>query len=375
VKLPDIHKIAVLRANALGDYIFSLPALAALRAAYPYAEIVLLGQPWHARFLEGRPGPVDRVVIVPRSRGVREDGSGAGRYAGPEEMERFFAAMAAEKFDLAIQLHGGGANSNPFILRLGARITAGLRTPEAPPLDYWTAYVYFQPEILRCLEAVSLVGAQPVGLVPCLSVTPADVEESCQLVPGQRDARESLVVLHPGAGDGRRRWPPEKFAELADGLLEAGARVVVTGTEPERPIVQAVMDAMRGRAQNACGQLSLGGLAGLLSRCALVVGNDSGPLHVAEAVGAPTVGIYWCGNLINAEPITRGRHRPHLSWQLECPVCGRNCIHDHCDHHDSFVAEVEVGDVLASCLELLGVGQGQATGVAAAAGAPATPVA
>src|SRR5438045_7033921 len=68
--MPNIHKIAVLRSNAIGDFTFALPALEALRAAYPAAEIVLLGQEWHARFLEGRPGPVDRAVVVPPYRGV-----------------------------------------------------------------------------------------------------------------------------------------------------------------------------------------------------------------------------------------------------------------------------------------------------------------
>ena len=91
---------------------------------------------------------------------------------------------------------------------------------------------------------------------------------------------------------------------------------------------------MRRAAQDVCGALSLGGLVGLLARCSFLVANDSGPLHLAEATGAATVGIYWCGNLINAEPITRTRHRPHLSWRLTCPVCGRNCIYDNCDHHE-----------------------------------------
>ena len=63
--IPDVHKIAVLRCNALGDFIFTLPALDALRAAYPHAEIVLLGKPWHAEWLATRPSPIDRVVAVP----------------------------------------------------------------------------------------------------------------------------------------------------------------------------------------------------------------------------------------------------------------------------------------------------------------------
>ena len=72
-QVSDVLKIAVLRANGLGDFLFILPALEALRAAYPQAEIVLLANAWHASFLAGRPGPIDRVVVVPPSRGVSRE--------------------------------------------------------------------------------------------------------------------------------------------------------------------------------------------------------------------------------------------------------------------------------------------------------------
>jgi hypothetical protein len=66
-----------------------------------------------------------------------------------------------------------------------------------------------------------------------------------------------------------------------------------------------------------------------------------------------TVGIYWCGNVFTAGPVTRGRHRPLLSWRLECPVCGVNCITGACGHHESFVADVAEDDVCREALDLL----------------------
>src|SRR6185437_9543628 len=179
--------------NAIGDFLLALPALDALRAAYPTAEIVLLGKRWHRDFLTGRLGPGDRVVVVPPSRGINDV---AGADEDPAELERFFAAMRRERFDLAVQLHGGGRNSNPFVLRLGARVTAGLKTPDAPPLDRWMPYIYFQHETMRYLEAVALVGAVPTNLEARLAVTDADLAESYDVYPGAGGGRP-IAAIHP----------------------------------------------------------------------------------------------------------------------------------------------------------------------------------
>ncbi|GAB4200226.1 MAG: glycosyltransferase family 9 protein [Roseiflexaceae bacterium] len=347
--VPDVRRIAVLRANALGDFLFALPALEALHAAYPEAEIVLLARQWHADFLNDRPGPVDRVVVLPPIAGVSER-PGAATGDDQAAQEEFFAAMRRERFDLALQMHGGGRSSNPVVLGLGARFTAGSRTPDAAVLDRWLPYVLYQPEIMRYLEIAALVGAPPVVLEPRLFVTQRDHAEANAALA---EDRPPLVVLHPGAGDGRRQWSPECFAAVGDALAGAGYRVALTGTPPERPIVEQVLGAMRAEAHDLCDRLSLGGLAGLFARCALLVSNDTGPLHLAAAVGAPTVGIYWCGNQITYGHLTRARHRPLLSWRLDCPVCGRNCMRDTCDHQASFVADVPLDDVLAAAHELL----------------------
>src|SRR5437764_12581032 len=190
ILVPDVHKIAVLRANGFGDFIFALPALEAWRVAYPEAEIVLLGKKWHANFLANRPGPIDRVVIVPAFKGVNEE---PGLVENLAEQEQFFKAMNHERFDLAIQLHGGGRYSNPFLLRLGARMTVGLKTPDAVPLDRWLPYIYFQPEIIRYLEVVSLVGATPIILEPRLSLMQQDLLETQNCLP---NSEHPLIALH-----------------------------------------------------------------------------------------------------------------------------------------------------------------------------------
>jgi ADP-heptose:LPS heptosyltransferase len=344
----NVARIAVLRAGALGDFVFTLPALDALRAAYPDAEIVVLGKPWLAKLMHGRPGAVDRVAVVPTARGV-----GAPAHAAEDKyaLDTFFEAMRAERFDIALQLHGGGRHSNPFVSRLGARVTAGLRARDAAALDRTIPYVYHQNERLRQLEAVALVGASVRSLTPRLAVTASDVAEADAIVAR---AASPLVVLHPGCTDPRRRWPPEQFAALADALCAEGARVAINGTADEAPLVRGVRASMTARdAIDLCGRLSLGGLAGLMSRATLVVSNDSGPLHLAEAVGAATVGLYWLTNLAISGPLFVARHRYAVSTRTDCPVCGTRNVDTRCAHDDSFVADIPVDVVLAAALELL----------------------
>ncbi|SCE80751.1 glycosyltransferase family 9 protein [Micromonospora mirobrigensis] len=355
--VPDVERIAVLRANALGDFIFTLPALDSLRAAYPEAEIVLLGAPWHAKLLRDRPGPVDRVLVVPPAAGIRAADPGEPEVA----REDFLAAARAERFDLALQLHGGGANSNPLVAGLGARVTAGLRAEDAPPLDRWIRYVYYQHEVIRYLEAVALVGAPASTVIPALAVTDTDRAEARRVLgePGR-----PRVALHPGATDNRRRWPPERFGEVARALTGDGYEVLVTGTPSEREVVDRVVASAGVPVRAEVGTLGLGGLAAAYQGCALVISNDTGPLHLAGAVGTATVGVYWVGNLINGATPLRARHRPIASWTTNCPVCGVDCTRDiyphrpgddGCEHRDSFVADVPVVEVLEAAHDLLKV--------------------
>lgn len=344
--VPGVKRIAVLRSNSIGDFVVALPALEAVRAAYPEAEITYLGADWHTSFLAGRPGPWDRVISVPRYAGVRGDTAPTDS----ADVREFFATQWSQRYDLALQLHGGGGHSNPFVSRLGARVTAGSRDAGAPVLDRWIPYLPYQHEILRFLEVVGLVGAVPVTLVPQLEVTEQDRMEVDRVLP---PLHPPLAALHPGANDRRRRWPVEAFAAVADSLAAAGAPVVLVGSDSDAKLTAAVCQAMRFPATDLAGRLSLGATVALLARCRVLVGNDSGPRHLAAAVGTATVGVFWCGNLIHAGPLTRGRHRVGVSFRTGCPVCGRDQGLGRCPHDVSFVADVPVDDVRREALDLL----------------------
>ena len=341
-KLRGVAKIAVLRGGGLGDLMFALPALAALRAAYPRATLTLLGTPGHRELLQSTAGPVRDVRVLPFAEGVRPG------LQDTVELERFFAEMRSEQFDLAVQLHGGGRFSNPFLNRLGARYTAGLRTPDAEELDRSVPYHYYQHEPLRALEVVGLVGAPPVGLEARLRPLEQFVARA-EVLAG--DATSPLVTIHPGASDPRRRWPAERFGEVAAACAADGCRVFVVGSSSEQDVASKVVDVARSaQVISMAGQLDLGTLAALLARSSVLLGNDSGPRHLAQALGTPTVGLYWAGNLINAGPLGRSMHRAHLSWVTNCCECGSDLTEVgftavRCPHDGSVLHPIRSEDV------------------------------
>ena len=347
-RLPDVTSIAVLRGGGIGDLMFVLPAVEALAAAYPQARLTLLGMPSHAALLAERPDPFAVVDVLPGHPGVRE-----GTPVDASATEAFCARMRERRFDLAVQAHGGGTNANPFLLRLGARHTVGTGTPDATPLELTLPYRYYQHEAHRWLEVVGLVGAPPVQLEARLRRTRP---------PRPREPGPPRLVIHPGATDPRRRWPADRFAAVARAAVAAGVEVIVVGDRSDSAAgaeVTAVAPGTGpGRVTSMVDELTLPALVDLLASADVVVANDSGPRHLAMAVGTATVGIFWAPNLINAGPLGRRRHRVHLGWTLHCPVCGIDCSHvgwtaPRCEHDVSFVADVPSEPVLADVTELL----------------------
>ncbi|MDE8586341.1 MULTISPECIES: glycosyltransferase family 9 protein [Micrococcaceae] len=340
-KFDDVSRIVVLRGGGLGDLLFAVPAMAALKAAYPASRITLLGTPIHKALLGAVESPVDEVVVLPFAEGVRPGEEDAG------ELDRFFADMRARHFDVAVQLHGGGRYSNPFLLRLGARHTVGTRTADAASLERTVPYLYYQHEPLRALEVAGFAGAFPVDLE-------ARLEPSPPAAPSQVDGGDGdqpLVVIHPGATDPRRRWPAAKFAELAAACAADGSRVVIIGDSSEQELAAEVASrAASAAVHSAAGELEMAGLVALLAEAGVVVANDSGPRHLAQALGVPTVGIFWAGNVINAGALGRSLHRVHASWVTACPTCGIDVTQvgwtaPRCVHDDSAVAGIGVTEV------------------------------
>ncbi|HYH56696.1 MAG TPA: glycosyltransferase family 9 protein, partial [Anseongella sp.] len=290
IKKEEAKKIAVLRAGGLGDLIVTFPAIKAIKCAYPEAEIVLIAERMHNGLLERGRSAVDRVVVPPFSWHLPEE---AGRSS--EEIDAFFRAMQEEKFDIAVHFQGKGIAANQVIKKFKARVTAGNTCEGAVPPDHSLPFYYYQNEITRCLEVAGLIGARTVNLNPQINLLEEDRQEAREVLRQYR-IKKPYILLHPGAMDIRRMWPAEKFASLGNVLAGRGYTIVITGAKEDHPAVSAVLSEMPPGAVSLYNCLSLGGLGALAAESALTVSNDTGPLHLARAVGAKTVGLYWAPN-------------------------------------------------------------------------------
>lgn len=357
----DVERIAVLRGGGMGDLFFALPAITALSRTYPRAHITLLGTPIHRELLAGRPGPVHEVVVLPHAEGVRPRPASQSA-DDAADIARFQERLRARSFDLAVQVHGGGRNSNAFLLELGARHTIGTATPDAPQLERMVPYLYYQHEVLRALEVVGTAGAATAELSPTLAVMDRDRDQARAVATDLGiDRQAPWLVLHAGSTDERRKWPAASFAEVAERAADDGYQVLLIGDASEVPdaaaIAARVSAGNAGRVHVLAGRLGLDGLVGLLAASDVMVGNDSGPRHLAQAVGTPTVGIFWAGNLLMAGPLGRTRNRVHVGWVTRCPVCGIDVTQvgwsaPRCGHEFPLTAEVTAEAVYADVLDL-----------------------
>lgn len=284
---PSPRRIAVFRALKLGDMLCAVPALRALRSHFREAEIILVGLPWAREFVDRYGRLLDGFREFPGFPGLPEQEPDAGRLAA------FFDAIRAERFDLAIQMHGSGAVSNRVTDQFGARIQAGFYPPDGlcPDPATFLAYPEQGLEIRRLLRLVEHLGVESCGESLEFPLTTADHAAAERLAQDHALLDRAYVCIHGGASVPERRWPAEKFAAVADALAERGLTIVLTGTRSESELTREIAAAMRASAIDLAGQTPLGPLAAVLAGSRLLVCNDTGVSHVADGLGVPSVVI------------------------------------------------------------------------------------
>lgn len=303
---PLPQQIAILRAlPGLGDLLCVVPAWRALRAALPGAQIILIGMPWAKSFVERFSHYLDDFVPFPGFPGLLEQSPPI------RELPTFFANVHQRHFDLALQMHGSGIVSNPLTVLLGARINAGFFLPNqyCPDQERYLPYPDSMSEVWRYLHLLEFLGVPLQGDYLEFPLNEGD-RQALHAIDAARELRPGeYACVHPGASVSPRRWPPERFAAVADALARYGLQVVLTGVAQEAQLTEAVAGAMRARSIDLTGRTSLGAVAALLSGARLLICNDTGVSHLAAALGVSSVVIFNDPDVERWAPLDRQRHR------------------------------------------------------------------
>ncbi|TMC98689.1 MAG: glycosyltransferase family 9 protein [Chloroflexi bacterium] len=314
-RLPESpRKVVVLRASRIGDFLCTIPALRALRAALPEAEITMITLPLLRDLVERSPY-LDHYVTFPGFPGIAE------QFFDAHRVVQFFQEMQAERFDLALQMQGSGVYSNPFMLLLGAKVTVGFvrEGDAAGRLDAALPLPQRGHEIQRMLALTTFLGVPVPGETTEFPLWLEDHEQADALLA---NACRPLVGLHMSARDATRRWSLPRFAAVGrELLLRKGGTLVLLGEAGEWPEVDRVAREIGQACLNLAGKTSLPVLGGVIARLSVLVTNDSGPAHIAYALGTPTATIFGGGNPEANGPPLNARHRV-LAYEVPCRPCG-----------------------------------------------------
>jgi ADP-heptose:LPS heptosyltransferase len=229
--------------------------------------------------------------------------------------------MQAEQFDLAVQMQGSGVYSNPFTLLLGAKATAGFvrQGDSAGRLDAALPYPQRLHEVRCVLALTTFLGVPEQGEEIEFPLWPQDHQQVQALLEG---AEPPLIGLHPAARDVTRRWASERFAAVGAELRKRhGGTVVILGESEERATGEYVAELVGVPYRNLIGKTSLVELAAVIARLAILVTNDTGPAHIAYALGTPTVTVFGGGSPATNGPLQCGPFRV-IAYEVPCRPCG-----------------------------------------------------
>ncbi len=306
--LPEGGSVLVVRLSALGDVLFALETVAALHRERPDARIDFLVEDRFAGLLQGHPH-LRAVLVYPRRRKV----------AIPASLWR----LRRQRYDLVLDLHGIQKSAWHVLVARG-RCKVGAAAPvsrEGAAFAYHRCVALPGPVPHRADVGHRLLAALGFSGVPVPPVLPATPPPEGLFAGGAPP-----VLLFPGtsAFAAFKRWPLAHFGALAQRLLAAGHRVLVGCGPGEREWVAPLLAAAPGAQLVDGGPLGLRGLAGVLARCAVVVAADTGPLHIAAAMGTRCVALFGPKDSARYGPRGHGGRQHEVLWaDVPCRPCTR----------------------------------------------------
>ena len=311
-------KILIRATNWVGDAIMALPALRAVRARFSEAEITILARPYVAAIYQEQ-RVCDKMMFVEDTRDtVRE--------------------LRAQKFDTALLLQNA-FHAAWFAWRAGIPERIGyardgrspLLTKAVPVPKPGEIPVHEQYYYLELLRRAGWLDSLPNESFIKLNVPEENRQRAAAFLLASGARPEGFrIAIGAGASYGSAKcWPPDRFAELANRLqAQTQADVILFGTPAEAAVSSAIAAGMSHPPIDLTGKTSINDLPAMLSQCHLFIGNDSGAMHVAAAVGLPVVAVFGPTDPLGTAPVT-----PHCSIVQEKPYCSpcflRRCPTDH----------------------------------------------
>ena len=360
-------RLLVVRLGAMGDILHALPAVTALRLAHPDWQIGWVVEPrWKAlltaghrdqrseiRDQESRVSGILRdsaqpVVDQIHFASTKKWGKRPLSLYTIREISALGSELRAAEYDAAIDLQGAIRSACIGRMARSKRFLGEDQPREGPARWFFTERVktYGSHVIEQDLELASALAQDSLAAVPPLLPVDAEAEAWCDtvLAAAQDSAlRQPVALINPGAGWGAKRWPVERYAAVAEGLLARGVRVVVNAGPGEEPLAEAIAKATGGKSTSL--SPSIERLIALTRRIAICIAGDTGPLHLACALGRPVVGIYG--------PTDPSRNGPYgtESVVLRSPLSRR----DHSRHAEPEAAmlTIQPDDVLRAAFALL----------------------
>jgi lipopolysaccharide heptosyltransferase II len=320
-------KILIRATNWVGDAIMALPTMRAVRSRFPEAEIAVLARPYVADIY--RDQEICNQLIAYDS---------TGKHAGIFGRERLTAELRALKFDVALLLQNAfdaawlawRANIPERIgyARDGRGFLLTKAVPVPKPNEIPAHEKFYYLELLR---RAGWIDSLPDELFIALNVSEQSRRRAADFFFQSGVRPDSLrIAIAAGASYGSAKcWPPSRFAELANRLQsETDADVILFGTAAEAAVTGAISKEMRGPCIDLTEKTIIADLPALLSHCHLFVGNDSGAMHVAAAVGLPVVAVFGPTDPHGTAPVT-----PRCTIVQQKPYCSpcflRHCPTDH----------------------------------------------
>ncbi len=294
----DIQRILAVKLDHIGDFVTALPAIRRLKHLFPHAKLSVLAGPASRAFATLEPA-IDEFIEFAFFHARSQLGE---RALTPEDLAELDAQLKPQRFDLAVDLRKH-LSTRDILRHTGARFLAGFDyMGQFPFLDIaleWDGDKALQRKrahvVDDLLSLVAAIGAATGSdrLLSRPSLEPTPVEDLPDHIKPLFD--KPVVAVHPGAGNITKQWPEEHFSALIDLLVERNdVNVLLVGGPDEVEIADALMETVLHPESVAsmAGQTSLVALPKLLAACVLYIGNDSGPKHIAAAMGLPTIGIH-----------------------------------------------------------------------------------